>query len=426
MNKEIALADLAAARRLHEKVEMLRPDVIGLCQELIRMPSEDPGGDTCSVCSHLEQLLRSSGAEVQVIAAEKKKPNLVATFDFGAGGSHVVLNGHMETLPIGDLTRWKHPPLEGKIDSGRIYGRGVRCMKGGIAAAAQAALGVARAGHSNRGRITLMFVSDEVNGGELGTKYVLERLPDLRPDAVLVAESNSGIAIGHKGALFVRVRTVGEGGHGAYSFSRRSANGQMADLLQELRRLELIETPESSDLRSLLAKNRGYIDARNGNGTADNVCRCSMNVGVLRGGSKVNVIAEECSAEVDIRIPPEVPSSRVLDALEKVCARHEGASFEVLWLNEATLSPIEHPWIRCLQAHSRLSHGAELPLGYTNGFTDARFFQLSGIPAAAVGIDGAGIGAPDEYLEIESLIAAMKLFASSSAQFAGNGPKEKN
>jgi acetylornithine deacetylase/succinyl-diaminopimelate desuccinylase-like protein len=90
--------------------------------------------------------------------------------------------------------------------------------------------------------------------------------------------------------------------------------------------------------------------------------------------------------------------------------------FQPLWANEPAYSSPDHPWLQVLQRDSQEILGEELRFRFSHGFTDARFFHLRGIPAAAIGRRGFG-GAPDEYIEVEDLCKSAELFAVATYDY---------
>ena len=91
----------------------------------------------------------------------------------GSGGERrLVLNGHLDTFPIGEA-RWEHDPLGGDVEDGRIYGRGACDMKAGVAALALAFVTLAEFCDAWSGELVLTLVGDEETGGRWGTQFLL-------------------------------------------------------------------------------------------------------------------------------------------------------------------------------------------------------------------------------------------------------------
>lgn len=391
--------------------------VVDLARALIATSSEDPPGDTRAVAEVLRQHLLREGIAVDVLSADPARPNLVASIPFEGPGPNVVFNGHIDTLPIGDRSRWRHDPLGGAVQDGRIYGRGARCMKGGIAALTAAAVALGRHRSSLVGSVTLIFASDEVNGGLLGTQFVLETLPELVGSVALVGEGGNWINVAHKGVLFVELTARGTGGHGALSFARSSAIDLLLSALADVRRLEAGEVEAPQPIRRVIAAARAQVDEAHGPGTSAALSRIGVNIGSIAGGGRINVVAESARAEVDIRVPFGLGTSDVRQQLESLLAVHPGVSWRVLWAMEPNASDPGHPWPQLLRETSALVYGRSLDFVASHGFTDARCFRQLGIPVAGSSPRGAHVGEPDEYVEVGSLRQLAQFFALATASF---------
>ena len=115
------------------RLEATRARSIALLQELLRVPSPNPPGDTRAAADLLRRTLAESGLEPEVFAPHPEMPNIVARFAGGAGpGRHLVLNGHIDVFPVG-AHGWTKDPWGGEAVEGRIYGRGACDMKCGLA-----------------------------------------------------------------------------------------------------------------------------------------------------------------------------------------------------------------------------------------------------------------------------------------------------
>jgi succinyl-diaminopimelate desuccinylase len=403
--------------RVRELLRERQEQTLGLCRALIRIPSEDPPGDNRPIAGFIRDYLGARGVPVATHEVEATCPNLVAPVRLGRGGRNIVFNGHMETLPVGDLGQWKHDPFGAEIVADRLYGRGTWCMKGGIAAEIAAALALRDCESDLAGTITLAFVSDEVNGGGRGTGYVLEQVEEARGDAALVGEGAHAILFGHKGPVFVEFTATGHAMQSAYIFAGQSANHRMIELLRDVRQLggQSGDVPEV--LRRYIEANRRYMDAEFGAGATDALLQLTVNVGTITGGRKVNMIADRCEAQVDFRVPPGLTVEQLTAQIDAIVQRHPGTAYRVRWANAPAHSSPEHPWLQALQRVSGEVLDEPLRFRMSHGFTDARFFHLRGIPAAAVGRAGGIAGAPDEYIEVDGLFRSAELMALAARDF---------
>src|SRR3954447_2073387 len=111
-----------------------RDRIVEETRMLIAAASPNPPGDVIEVAAAASELLSAiPGAEIRQFESAPGIVNLVALVDSGRSGRRLCFNGHLDTFPIGEDLGWTMPPLGGAVRDGRLYGRGVSDMKGGIA-----------------------------------------------------------------------------------------------------------------------------------------------------------------------------------------------------------------------------------------------------------------------------------------------------
>ncbi len=149
-------------------------------------------------------------------------------------GPVVHLNGHLDTVALGDAQLWKHPPLSGTIESGQLWGRGSVDMKSAVACMAYAAQDAINSGF--KGSIIVSGVVQEEIGG-LGARHLGQTLP---ADVIILGEPSSlSLMLGHRGRVEVDVTLAGKIAHAAKNELGDNALYHAADLLHRLRSLEL-------------------------------------------------------------------------------------------------------------------------------------------------------------------------------------------
>jgi acetylornithine deacetylase/succinyl-diaminopimelate desuccinylase-like protein len=145
-----------------------------------------------------------------------------------------MLNGHLDTVPLGDEALWPHPPLAGAIAQARLWGRGACDMKSALACMAFAAKDAVDAGV--RGTLLVTAVVQEEVGG-LGARYLGETM---KADVAILGEpSKLKLMLGHRGRVEILASLPGKIAHAARAELGDNALYRAADLLQELRGLEL-------------------------------------------------------------------------------------------------------------------------------------------------------------------------------------------
>jgi acetylornithine deacetylase len=140
----------------------------------------------------------------------RDRPIVVGRLPGAGGGRSLMFNGHIDTVPAGDVARWTTDPWIPTIRDGRLYGRGACDMKGGVAAMLDAALTIA-AGPPLAGDLLVEVVTDEeING--MGTLAAIRR--GHRADAAVVPEPTGlDIWIAFRGILVAELEVRGRKGH---------------------------------------------------------------------------------------------------------------------------------------------------------------------------------------------------------------------
>jgi putative selenium metabolism hydrolase len=176
-------------------------------QDLVRIPSLSTHEE--AVSSRLASEMRRVGfADVW----NDRMGNVIGRIGAGAGPT-LVYNGHLDVVDVGELERWSHPPYEGVIEDGVLYGRGACDMKGGLAAMVYAVGALVEAGVQLAGDLYLVAVVQEEPCEGLAMQVLVEE-EGIRPDYVVLGEpSNLQVRIGHRGRLEMQVTVRGKAAH---------------------------------------------------------------------------------------------------------------------------------------------------------------------------------------------------------------------
>ena len=164
-------------------------DAVDLLAALVSARSPNPPGDERAVSGVIRDALRLLGLpEPTVIARSAERPNMLVRID--GAGPRLMLVGHMDTMPPGDLGSWNSDPFELERSEGRLTGLGVADMKSGIAAALLAAARLVRDPAWN-GSLDLLFTADEENCSDYGMKWLAGQ-DMLAADAAVILEPAGG------------------------------------------------------------------------------------------------------------------------------------------------------------------------------------------------------------------------------------------
>ena len=397
-----------------------RGDVLALARALIRAPSPNPPGGEHAVAGVVTEIARDLGLpEPEVLARDGNRPNLLFSVDFGRGGRHLVLSGHLDTKPVGDAT-WQVDPLAADVRGDRLYGLGSADMKAAIAAMLVAAAQVGSEG-LGAGRLSLLFTADEEDGASYGAHF-LAALQAVRGDAVVIGEP------GGMRSDFDRLHLVSRGiARLRITASGRQGHSSLSDL-------------DGSDPA---AANAGVAAARAVNAVAAGVplavptnehdllgWHATVNTGLaFRGGVGFGVLPGQVSVDTEVRLLPGMDRGQILAALQHAVAGVvPGAGPTVSvgydtpprdWLPATQVRPDDAVAIAARDACAAVL-GAVPPDSVFPGTTDAAWFgglaAIPTLPAFGPGLLARAHGA-DEWVSVSAVRTAVDLYSELARRF---------
>jgi succinyl-diaminopimelate desuccinylase len=408
---------------LLQHARALREEVIPLCQRLVRIPSENPGPGTEAMAQAVIAALDHPAIAVQRLEPKPGAVSVVATVRGANPGPRVVLNGHLDTFPIGPTQGWSLPPLSGERVSDRIYGRGAGDMKAGVAILIQVVRALADRRADVHGELVLTLCADEEAGGTWGTEWLLANVPAARGDYVLNADAGHPrvVRYGEKGLLWLRLEAIGRAGHGAHTHLGDNALEQLMMALQGLLRLRTRAVDLPDELRMSLAEAREVSEQEGGAGEYDNLRSITVNVGTVQGGSVPNLVPGFASAAVDLRYPPGISREQLLAWVDEALAtarnvsRHfiPGADTLPAWTAPS------HPLVQTVLKHARRLAAADAVPNMRVGLTDTRLFRLAGMPAVVYGPRALNMGGADEHVLVDDLRQVFEVHLATAAELLG-------
>ncbi|MCS7268819.1 MAG: succinyl-diaminopimelate desuccinylase [Geminicoccaceae bacterium] len=367
-------------------------DPVALAAALVRIPSVTPDcGAALDLCERLLAEAGFSCTRLPFASAGAEVDNLVATA--GAGRPHLVLSGHLDTVPPGDPGRWSVPPFAGEIREGRLFGRGAADMKSGVAAMIAAAIGFLERHPQFPGRLSLFLTGDEEGPAVDGTARILRWATErgLGPDACLVGEPTSVetlgdlAKIGRRGSLTGRLRVLGRQGHTAYPERAENAAHRLVSVLQALLAVRLDEgTPYFPPSSLQIAS----IDI---------------------GNPASNVIPGEASALFNVRFNDRHEGSALerrlralLDAL--------GIPYELeVTVAAEPFRTAEGPLTEMLAEAIERVTGRRPRFDTSGGTSDARFFAAS-CPVVEFGLPGPTMHQVDEQVRLADIEGLARIY----------------
>jgi acetylornithine deacetylase/succinyl-diaminopimelate desuccinylase-like protein len=264
--------------------EAMKPTTpLEIAQALVRIPSVNPNYDHASraeqdVALWIQSWGQEHGFETRTQSVLDERSNVILSFRNSADHPHLLLNGHTDTVGV---TGMNIPPFAGDVREGRLRGRGSADMKGPLACMLAAAWQLRQHPATWKGTLTLACVVDEEYRFR-GIQALMEEME--KPDFAVVGEPTSlRVVRGCKGCLRFSIRAHGRAAHSSRPQQGRNAIVAMARAILELNtffdeRLSLIRHPAFG---------------------------CSTgSIGLIEGGSGINIVPEDCQIQMDLRLLP--------------------------------------------------------------------------------------------------------------------------
>jgi len=328
------------------------------------------------------------------------------------GGRSLILNGHIDTVAPGDEDNWTHPPLTGTVIDGRIYGRGVSDMKGGLCCAIFAAKAILDAGVELKGKLQIQSVIGEEDGGVGALATVLRG--HTADAAVAMEPTELKVSPCHAGALAFRVEVSGKSAHACVREEGVNAIEKFIPLFNALRELET-------------QRNTGVDDPL----YARYKIPYPINVGTIHGGTWPGSVPENLTFQGRVGV---VVGERVEDARRSVEEAISGAARADPWLKDnlprvewsgyqfdpATIA-VDHPIVETVGGAFRdVTSGAPVFEGMTYASDMRHLINTGNTPTVLFGPgDVRNAHAPDEHVEISELITVAKTLAITAIRFCG-------
>ncbi len=423
------MLDSNLATKIRHAVDVQFDEQIAFTGELVKFPSVRGAEQTAQ--DFVAKSLRERGHAVDMWAMHVDELNhlpgfspVTVTYDnaLNVVGSHrpknkqghsLILNGHIDVVPVGPLNMWTSPPFVPRLENGWLYGRGSGDMKAGIAANIYAIEALKRCGYAPAADLQIQSVIEEECTGN-GALACLQR--GYRADAALIPEPwNNQLGRAQIGVLWIQVHVLGKPVHVREAGRGANAIESAYGLMQALHALEEKWNDSCHD-------DEHYRDVHH---------PLNFNVGKIAGGDWASSVPSWCTFDARIGVPP----AKALDAARKeieACITDAASGHQFL----AKYPPkVTYPGLAAtgfvlknaaeaeeiiMRAHRAAFDGAGLQEISSTATTDARIFDVYGkIPALVYGPLAEDIHGFDERVELDSVRRVTQAIALFVAEWCG-------
>ena len=417
-----------AIERVMRTIDDRRDELVALTQELVRFPTTNPPGMAYRECAEvIGQRLSKRGFAVEYVRGEGApgdndqypRINVIARREGTESGPCVHFNGHIDVVETG--RGWSLDPFAAVVRDGRIYGRGTCDMKAGIAASIVAVEALIDSGIPLPGALEISGTVDEESGGYGGVAYLAERgwFAPSRVQHVIIPEplNVDRVCIGHRGVWWAELETKGRIAHGSMPFLGDSAIRHMGAVLERL---------EHELLPQLAARTTAMPVV------PPAARQSTLNINSVHGGQSEDFeglpapcVADSCRIVIDRRFLVEETidgvKGELRDILERLVRDRPGFRYSIRDLFEVlpVIADRNGPVVQATVAAVRAVLGRDAEIVCSPGTYDQKHIDRIGRLKDCIAY-GPGIldlaHQPDEYVEIDDLVASAKVMARSAHQ----------
>ena len=339
-------------------------------------------------------------------------PNVVGVLKGTGGGRSIILNGHIDVVPEGELAQWEYDPYAGEITNGKLYGRGSTDMKGGNTALLLAIDAIRSLEIKLRGDVIFQSVIEEESGGA-GTLAAILR--GYKADGAIIPEpTNMKIFPKQQGSMWFRCIVQGRSAHGGTRYQGVSAIEKSTIVLRQIEKLEMRRNAKINDPL--------YKDVP---------IPIPINIGKIHGGTWPSSVPDQVSFEGRIGVSPE---EKIEDVKEEFEQWLEGLFKIDSWFRE---HPIKVEWFGARWVPGTIKMDHELMTSLIAGYKKVRetdpiieaspwgtdgglFTKVANIPTIVFGPGVTEVAHyPNEYIDLERIFEYAEIIALTLINWCG-------
>lgn len=415
-------------QRIRDAVDEGFDGQVRFTQELVRFPTQR--GQEHTAQDFMADAMRQRGLQVDswaidvesirdhpgfspVTVSYDNAINVVGAYRPEASkGRSLILNGHIDVVPVGPVDLWSFPPYEPRIEDGWLHGRGSGDMKAGLAANLFALDALRRAGYQPAANVYFQSVIEEECTGN-GALACLTR--GYHADAVIITEpTDDALVRANVGVIWFQVDIRGRPAHVLESYKGSNAIDAMYKIINALKELEASWNATKADHRYFedeikpITINVGKIQGGDWASSVPCWCRIDARAGLFPG-TKVSVAQAQIEAAVRAAVRDDPGHSNVPPKIT-----YNGFTSEGYVLEEGSDAEA------CLRSAHYTAYADELKASATPAYLDARVFVLyDDTPALVYGPVSERIHGFDERVELESVRRVTQTVALFMADWCG-------
>ena len=422
-------------KKVLDLIDKNKGEIVGCLSKLISFKTVDPpfGGKAEDdeykklqdfVCKFLEgmnfdvdtweidasKLESFPGAGVRPDRDLSNMPIVVGKLKGGGKGRSLLLNGHIDVVPAGEIGNWTHDPFKGEVVDNKIFGRGACDMKGGVAAMLEAVKFIHETGIKLNGDLTVETVPEE-EASEMGTLACCQK--GYKADAAIIPEpTNMNVLVAMRGWVGGEITVYGRAGHAEMAQPHWKEGGAVNAISKAVKILQGLEELKE-DWRTRPDKQHKFLDPD------------TITPTIIKGGEWSVTYPEKVEITFDSMFIPSTEKLwvEIEEKIKSVAAadswmKEHPPKLETNWVYGAEISEDEPIVKTALGVAGEL--GIAPKLVGMGSLTDAiHLINYSRVPTISIGPSDKTCHSIDEFMDIGELINLTRILALSIMRWCG-------
>lgn len=364
-----------------------------LTRNLIAIPTDNPSGEK-KLAQFLKEYLKKYRIPSEILPSENGGASLIA--HYGKAKESLLLNSPIDTVPAGDLSKWKYYPFNPTIHNGKLYGRGAADAKSGIACMIITLIILSQQKLDKSLRIDFLVDSDEQSGKFSGlNNFFKHNKTNIKSAIIGYAVDDFAITLGARGYYRYSFSTDGSAVHTGSRYKKGvNAISKMAKFIYAL------------DAQPFPSAKESIFDFGS-----------NLTVSLINGGAAINMVPDNCEIKIDIRTTPsqdrrfvERYFREISEIVTKVDKDFKIRGFFIEGNDGYEIDKSE-------EIINSLYTAIEYATGKVPGFKasggqshSGAILHQKGIKATIWGPKGESVHSYDEYVELDSLTQTVEIY----------------
>jgi acetylornithine deacetylase/succinyl-diaminopimelate desuccinylase-like protein len=386
---------------LRSLVKNYESGLISFCRDLIKTPSVNGQDNEGKISYLISMKAQKLGLPSKLFALEKDRPNIFIGKNFNQK-SGLLLVAHLDTVPVGDKTKWKHSPFGGEIEDGKLYGRGAIDCKAGIALSIYTLKILSDLKKLELAKFAGVVDEESGASSKLGARFLLNKGLNAQV-AIYTYPGVDTITIGHRGLVRFWVEVMGEAAHTGSKSWQEGIKG--ADAISALS--EFINKLSKINLKGTHPLFPGY--------------GFKQTPTLIEGGTGESIVPDKAKVLIDTRLLPNYDNVKYIQRINDLAQKmsKEKVKFEVKIKNNipgVVISPKEKI-VKIIKNLCWEILGIVPEVKGAGPANEGYMFIQAGIPMiCGFGPEGDGVHSCDEYLKLDSLPKILEIYVRTALE----------